>query len=63
MYAVLAPTVRPIPERLGDEPRAIVGTNVSRDAPRDEQLAQGFDDIARLELPRDTDGQALGFLR
>ncbi len=27
--------------------------------PRDEQLAHGFDDIDRLELPRDTDGQAL----
>lgn len=30
-----------------------------RDAPRDEQLAECLDDIGRLELPCDTDGQAL----
>ena len=49
----------PIPERLGDKLRAVIGTNVSWDAPRDEQLAQGFDDIGRLKLPRNADGQAL----
>ena len=30
-----------------------------RNAPRDEQLAEGLDDVGRLELARDTDGQAL----
>ena len=49
----------PIPKRLGDELRAVVRTDVRRDAPRDEQLAECLDDIGRLELPRDTDGQAL----
>jgi len=30
----------PIPERLGDELRAVVRTYMRRDAPRDEQLAE-----------------------
>ena len=47
----------PLAKSQGDELRAIVGANVRRNAPRDKQVAERFNDIGRLELPRDTDGQ------
>ena len=49
----------PIPESLSDKLRAVVGTYMRRNAPRDEQLAQGLDDVGGLEFPCHTDSQAL----
>ena len=47
----------PIPHRLGDELRSVVGPDVSGNAPQDEQVGQNIDHIDRLELAGDTDRQ------
>jgi len=49
----------PISECFGNELRSVVGADVGRNAARDKQLAQGFDDVGGLELPCDPYGQAL----
>ena len=43
---------------LGDELRSVVGSDVSGDAPQDEEVGQNVDHIDRLELAGDTDRQA-----
>ena len=40
----------PVLHRLGDELRAVVGPDVSGNAPQDEQVGQNVDHIDRLEL-------------
>ena len=42
---------------LGDELRAIVGTNVLRDATQDEEIREQVDDVDGFQLPGDTNGQ------
>lgn len=58
METVLVDDDIPRAQSQGDELRAIVGANVRRNTPRDKQLTECFDDVSRLELPSDTDGQA-----
>src|SRR5206468_7184747 len=41
------------------ELRAIVGTDVGRDATLDKEIAQRLDDVCRLQLPRHTYGDRL----
>ena len=48
----------PLADGLGDELRAIVGTDVPRDAAQDEQVGQHVDHIGGLELPVHPDRQA-----
>src|SRR2546429_4186133 len=43
---------------LGDELRSVVGSDVSGDAPQDEEVGQNVDHIDRLELAGNTDRQA-----
>ena len=42
---------------LGDELRAIVGTNVLRDATQNKEIREHIDDIDGFQLPVDTNGQ------
>ena len=42
---------------LGDELRAIVGTNVFRDAMQDKEIGEHVDDIDGFQLAVDTNGQ------
>src|SRR5690606_35192039 len=48
----------PLPHRLGNELRAVVGTNMARYAAQDEQVRQGIDNVSRVELAVDPDRQA-----
>ena len=48
----------PLAEGLGDELRAIVGTNVPRDSAQDEQVREHVDHIGRSELSVHSDRQA-----
>ena len=60
MKAVRAPTAAiHCRHSLGDELRAIVGTDVSRDAAQDEQVGQHVDNVDRGELAPNPDRQAL----
>src|SRR5262249_48618613 len=47
----------PVLHRLGDELWSVVGPDVSRNAPQDEEVGQNVDHIDRLELAGDTDRQ------
>src|SRR5690606_22198910 len=49
----------PLPHGLGDELRAIVGTNMAGHTAQNEQIRQGVDDVGRIELAIDADCQAL----
>ena len=49
----------PLPHRLGDELRAVVGPYVIRHAAQDEEIGQHVDDVRRSEPPVDPDCQAL----
>ncbi len=42
---------------LSDELRAIVGTNVLRDAMQDKEIGEHVDDIDGFQLPVDPNGQ------
>lgn len=48
----------PFPQRLGDELRPVVGTNMGGNAPQNEQVGKHVDDINGLQLPLDADGDA-----
>src|SRR5690606_3751821 len=48
----------PLPYSLGDELRAVVGTDMARHAAQDEQVRQGVDDVGRVELAIDADCKA-----
>jgi hypothetical protein len=48
----------PFLQCLGDELRSVVGPDVSRNAPQDEELGENVDHIDRVELAGDTDPQA-----
>ena len=47
----------PRAERRSDELRPIVRSNMSRDAPQDEEIAQRHDDVGRVEASCDPDCQ------
>ena len=49
----------PPPDGFGDELRAVVGTDPSRDAAQDEQVGQHVDDVNGGKLPAHPDRQAL----
>jgi hypothetical protein len=49
----------PFLHRLGDELRAVIGTNVLGNAAQDEQIRQDVDDVDRFEPARYPNGQAL----
>src|SRR5690606_29115623 len=49
----------PLPHRLGDEFRAVVGTDMAGHTAQDEQVRERVDDVGRVELAIDADRQAL----
>src|SRR5690606_30135325 len=49
----------PLPHGLGDELRAIVGTNMAGHTAQNEQVRQNVDDVGRVKLATDPDRQAL----
>ena len=51
-----AHSCNPLPERQGNELRAVVRTYVGRDAPFDEEIAQRLDDLGGLQTSGHTDG-------
>ena len=56
----LRPSGRPpFSHGLGDEFRAMIGTDAARHAAQDEEVRQDADDVRRLQLPVDPDRQAL----
>src|SRR5690606_37881275 len=48
----------PLPYSLGDELRAVVGTDMAGHTTQDEQVRQGVDDVGRVELAIDADCKA-----
>ena len=54
-----ADSADPIPHRLGDEPGAVIRTDVRRHAAWDEQVLKYVDDIDRFEPGGYPNGQAL----
>ena len=48
----------PFTQRLGDELRAVVGSNVAGDAAQDEQIGNNVDHVDGLQLPAHPDGDA-----
>src|SRR5690606_25206042 len=48
----------PLPYSLGDELRAVVGTDMAWHTTQDEQVRQGVDDAGRVELAIDADCKA-----
>ena len=49
----------PLPDRFGDELRAVVGPDIGGDATQDEEVGQEIDDVDRGKLPANPDRQAL----
>ena len=48
----------PLPDRIRDELRSVIRSDVGRDTPDDEQVGQGINHIRRVELPLHPDRQA-----
>ena len=56
--AALTQIKQPDPDSLGDELRAVVGSNVAWDAAQDEQVAEHIDHVDRVQLSVHPDRQA-----
>src|SRR5262249_1782624 len=48
----------PLLDRLGNELRAVIGTDMPRNAAKDEQVGEHIDDVDRLEPTRHPNSQA-----
>ena len=48
----------PLPDRIRDELRSVIRSDVGRNTPDDEQVGQGINHIRRVELPLHPDRQA-----